>query len=141
MPPHSAACPAAGKRGSGSPIHARRRRHGLTSVVSRTRDRRDRRLDVRRVPACGSGRDVGTHDGSEGVAAVVAKDANTLVVTYKDTQPFFYQWGVGTEAGVLSKAQYSGCVGDKAKNCPADLKPIGTGPYKLVDFKPGDVVT
>ena len=82
-----------------------------------------------------------TDDRCEGVASVVAKDPTTLVVTYKDAQPFFYQWGVGTEGGVLQKAQYSGCVGDKAKNCPADLKPIGTGPYKLVDFKPGDVVT
>src|SRR5207237_3333589 len=33
------------------------------------------------------------------------------------------------------------CVAEKAKNCPADLKPIGTGPYKIDTFKPGDTVT
>lgn len=82
-----------------------------------------------------------TDDRCEGVKSVEAKDPTTLVVSYTDTNPFFYQWGVGTEAGVLQKAQFKDCVGEKAKDCPGNLKPIGTGPYKLVDFKPGDVVT
>ena len=82
-----------------------------------------------------------TSDRCEGVASVVAKDPTTVVVTYKESNPFFYQWGAGLEAGIIQKAQYANCVGDKAKNCPADLKPIGTGPYMVSDFKPGDVVT
>ena len=32
-------------------------------------------------------------------------------------------------------------VGTGAKDAPFNLKPIGTGPYKVSDFKPGDVVT
>jgi peptide/nickel transport system substrate-binding protein len=32
-------------------------------------------------------------------------------------------------------------MGDAAANCPANLAPVGTGPYKVSDFKPGDVVT
>ena len=81
-----------------------------------------------------------TADRCEIVSSVTAKDPNTVVVTYKETNPFYYSWGVGTSGGILQQAQYKSCVGDAAKNCPADLKPIGTGPYKVTDFKPGDTV-
>ena len=77
----------------------------------------------------------------EGVASVTAKDDQTVVITYKDANPFYYQWGVGGGSLILQEAQYKGCVGAAAKNCPADQKPIGTGPYKVDNFKPGDTVT
>jgi peptide/nickel transport system substrate-binding protein len=76
-----------------------------------------------------------------GVDSVVPKDDTTVVVTYKDTQPFYYQWGVGGSNMVLQEAQYKSCVGVAAKTCAADQKPIGTGPYKVDTFKPGDTVT
>lgn len=76
-----------------------------------------------------------------GVDSVVAKDDATVVITYKDTQPFYYQWGVGGGNLILQEAQYKSCVGAAAKNCAADLKPIGTGAYKVDTFKPGDTVT
>jgi peptide/nickel transport system substrate-binding protein len=84
-----------------------------------------------------------TESSTEGVKSVVAKDANTIVVTYDAPNPNVYQYGVGyvSNGGILQKAQYAGCTGAKAKDCPADLKPIGTGPYMLDTFKPGDVVT
>ena len=75
------------------------------------------------------------------VKSVTAPDANTAVVTYNAANANFYSWGVGTTEGILQQAQFKDCVGTKAKDCPANLKPIGTGPYKLVDFKPGDVVS
>jgi peptide/nickel transport system substrate-binding protein len=81
-----------------------------------------------------------TFDSCEGVKSVTAKDPNTAVVTYAQANPFFFQWGVGTSGGILQKAQYANCIGEKAKDCPSDLKPTGTGPYKLDSFKPGDVV-
>ena len=84
-----------------------------------------------------------TESATEGVKSVVAKDANTVVVTYTAPNPNVYQFGVGyvSNGGILQKAQYANCSGAKAKDCPADLKPIGTGPYVLDTFKPGDVVT
>jgi len=82
-----------------------------------------------------------TIDRCEGVKSVTAKDANTAVVTYKEPQPFYYQWGVGDAGTILQKAQYANCLGAKAKDCAADQKPIGTGPYKVREFKAGDVVT
>jgi len=82
-----------------------------------------------------------TFSACDGVASVVPKDANTVVVTYADTNPFFYQWGVGGNTPILQEKQYASCVGAAAKNCAADQKPIGTGPYKVDTFKPGDTVT
>ena len=77
----------------------------------------------------------------EGVKSVTAKDPNTAVVTYDSPNPNFYQWGVGFNTVILQKAQYANCLGEKAKDCPADQKPIGTGPYKVNTFKQGDVIT
>jgi len=81
-----------------------------------------------------------TNTYCEGVKSVVSKDPTTVVVTYKETQPFYFQWGVGGGTLILQKAQYANCLGEKAKDCTADQKPIGTGPYKVNTFKPGDVV-
>ncbi|HLZ47190.1 MAG TPA: peptide ABC transporter substrate-binding protein [Candidatus Limnocylindria bacterium] len=82
-----------------------------------------------------------TSDNTEGVKSVVAKDANTVVITYDAPNPNFYQWGVGTCCGILQKKQFSDYTGAKLKDAPGNLKPIGTGPYMVTDFKPGDVVS
>jgi peptide/nickel transport system substrate-binding protein len=76
----------------------------------------------------------------EGVKSVTAKDPNTVIVTYAAPQPFYFQWGVGGSTLILQKAQYANCLGAKAKDCTADQKPIGTGPYKVNNFKAGDNV-
>ncbi len=78
----------------------------------------------------------------EDIASVTAKDPNTVVVTFKaPTANYWGEFGVGPSEGVLQKAQFANCVGAAAKDCPANQKPIGTGPYKLASFKAGDVVT
>ncbi len=77
----------------------------------------------------------------DSVASVTAKDPNTVVVKYKQPNANYWDWGTGSTEGILQKAQFASCVGAAAKDCPANLKPVGTGPYKLVDFKPGDVVS
>ncbi len=70
----------------------------------------------------------------------VSKDASTVVVTHAAAQPFYLQWGAGTSGEVLSSIAWKDCLGEKAKTCPVDQKPIGTGPYKVREFKPGDVI-
>jgi peptide/nickel transport system substrate-binding protein len=84
---------------------------------------------------------VSTSDAAEGVKSVVAKDANTVVVTYNAPTPNFYQWGVGTCCYILQKKQFEAFQGEKLKDAPGNLKPIGTGPYVVDVFKSGDVVT
>jgi peptide/nickel transport system substrate-binding protein len=82
-----------------------------------------------------------TFDRCDGVQSVVARDSNTAVLTYRSPHPFVFQWGVGASGAILQKDQYKLCVGTKAATCEADRRPIGTGPYKVRDFKGSDVVT
>lgn len=41
---------------------------------------------------------------------------------------------------VLPKKHFSAYTGTKSREAPANLKPVGTGPYRLVEFRPGDFV-
>lgn len=82
-----------------------------------------------------------TFDRCDNLESVVARDANTVVVTYRSPNPYVFQWGVGAQGTVLQKHQFQSCFGAKAADCAADKKPIGTGPYKVRDFMAGDVAT
>lgn len=76
-----------------------------------------------------------------GIDKVEAKDATTVVVTWKEPNPNPYQVFTGALGQIIQKAQFQDYLGAKAKDAPGNLKPIGTGPYKVREFKPGDVVT
>ena len=41
---------------------------------------------------------------------------------------------------IIPKHLFDAYKGAKSREAPANLKPVGTGPYKFVDFKPGDMV-
>jgi len=41
---------------------------------------------------------------------------------------------------IIPKHLFAEFKGAKSREAPANLKPVGTGPYKFVDFKPGDIV-
>jgi peptide/nickel transport system substrate-binding protein len=90
---------------------------------------------------CNEATNASTFGVCEGLKSVTAKDPNTVVVEWTNSNPFYFQWGVGFNTLILQKAQYSSCIGAAAANCPADQKPIGMGPYKVREFKAGDVVT
>ena len=79
-------------------------------------------------------------DDTIGVKSVVATDAGTVVISYAQPNPNFYQWGVGITDGILQRSQFGTFIGEKAKDAPGNLRPVGTGPYRIVDFRPGDVV-
>jgi peptide/nickel transport system substrate-binding protein len=78
---------------------------------------------------------------ADGVTNVEAQGPNIVVVTFKDPNPYPYQLFVSIESVILQKKQFEPFMGEKAKDAPGNVAPIGTGPYKVVDFKPGDVVT
>ena len=41
---------------------------------------------------------------------------------------------------IIPKHLFGPYAGAKSREAPTNLKPVGTGPYKFVDFKPGDIV-
>ena len=47
-----------------------------------------------------------TSYATEGVRSVIARDANTVVVTYNAPNPNVYQWGVGACCLILQKKQF-----------------------------------
>ncbi|MFN8473211.1 MAG: peptide ABC transporter substrate-binding protein [Anaerolineae bacterium] len=78
---------------------------------------------------------------TQGIDKVEAVDKNTVKITFKEATATPYQIFVGNLSPIIQKKQFQDYMGTKAKDAPGNLKPIGTGPYKVDDFKPGDVIT
>lgn len=78
----------------------------------------------------------------EDVVNVEAIDDLTVLVTFGAPKPFPYGPFTSSASPVLQKAQFEECVGAAAQGCAeANTGPIGTGPFKVVDFRANDVVT
>ena len=75
------------------------------------------------------------------IQSVKALDRHTVKITFTVAKPFPYAAFVGYNSPILQKAQFAGCQGAKAQECTEqNFHPIGTGPFKVVDFKPNDVI-
>ena len=76
------------------------------------------------------------------IASVEAVDDRSVKITYTVPKPFPYGPFVGAESPVIQEAQFKDCLGPKAPECTEqNFHPIGTGPFRVVDFKANDVVT
>ena len=67
-------------------------------------------------------------------------DAHTIRLSFTKPTPNWYEALVSSYGAVLPQHVFGAYVGARAREAPANLKPVGTGPYKFVDFKPGDSV-
>ena len=67
-------------------------------------------------------------------------DSHTVRVRFKKPTPFWADAFVGTRGMLIPKHLFGPYVGAKSREAPANLKPVGTGPYRFTDFKPGDMV-
>ena len=47
---------------------------------------------------------------------------------------------VGPNGLIIPQHLFEPYAGDKSREAPANLRPIGTGPYRFKDFKPGDMI-
>ena len=78
--------------------------------------------------------------GSYKDVKVKAIDAYTVQVDYAKASPFWADPFVGPRGMIIPKHLFEGYKGAKSRDAPNNLKPVGTGPYKFVDFTPGDMV-
>src|SRR5438309_3924289 len=67
-------------------------------------------------------------------------DPLTVRVRFKKPTPFWADAFVGINGMIIPKHLFEPYKGANSRAAPADLKPIGTGPYRFVEFKPGDLV-
>jgi len=68
-------------------------------------------------------------------------DSHTVKLVFAKPQPFWFDAFCGYRGMIIPKHVFEPFKGGKSREAPANLKPVGTGPYRFVDFKPGDVVT
>jgi len=67
-------------------------------------------------------------------------DSHTVRVIYPRPTPFWAEAFTGSFGPILPKHVFEAFMGAKSRENPANVKPVGTGPYKFVDFKPGDMI-
>jgi peptide/nickel transport system substrate-binding protein len=72
----------------------------------------------------------------ENIRRINKLNDHTIKVVFTEPTSFWY---FDERGHILPKHLFAEYKGANARNAPYNLKPVGTGPYKLVEFKPGDV--
>ncbi|HEY4987131.1 MAG TPA: peptide ABC transporter substrate-binding protein [Bradyrhizobium sp.] len=67
-------------------------------------------------------------------------DDLTVRIKFEKPTPFWASAFVGAPGAIIPKHLFADYKGDKSRDAPNNLKPVGTGPYKFVEFKPADLV-
>ncbi len=74
------------------------------------------------------------------ISEVEVVDEHTITFKFEEPNPAWATAFAGSFSGaVLPKHLLADSVGAEARNAPFNLSPIGTGPYKVTEFRPGDV--
>jgi peptide/nickel transport system substrate-binding protein len=81
-----------------------------------------------------------TTAGTYNTIKVEKVDGLTVKILFSKPTPNWADAFVGFRGMIVPKHLFEAYKGAKAREAPANLKPVGTGPYKFVDFKPGDLV-
>ena len=70
------------------------------------------------------------------IARVDKLDAHTVKIVHKAPTPFW----ANAFRSVIPKHVFGHFKGGRSREAEANLKPVGTGGYRIVEFKPGDLV-
>ena len=77
----------------------------------------------------------------DGVSSVETVDNLTVKVNFSEPKPNPYGPFVGGQSPIIQAAQFANCLGANAPNCTdANFGPIGTGPFRVTNFSPNDVI-
>jgi peptide/nickel transport system substrate-binding protein len=67
-------------------------------------------------------------------------DDFTVRVHFAQPTPFWADAYVGSRGMIIPKHKFKDFVGDKSRDAPTNLTPVGTSAYRFVEFRPGDMV-
>ena len=74
----------------------------------------------------------------QGIERIERIDDHTVKIVFKRPTPYWADAFCSAAGMVLPRHVFEAFRGGKSREAPANLKPVGTGPYRFVDFKPGD---
>ena len=74
------------------------------------------------------------------IARIEKLDTHTVKIVFKTPTPFWSAPFCGPTGMIVPKHLFEPFKGAKSREAPTNLKPVGTGAYRFVDFKPGDIV-
>jgi peptide/nickel transport system substrate-binding protein len=74
------------------------------------------------------------------IASVDTPDDYTVKLTFKQPNPAGFEIFAGRNGMIIPEHIFRETMGADSRNAPANLTPVGTGPYKVTEFRPGDVV-
>jgi len=74
------------------------------------------------------------------ISKIETPDPYTVKLVFNKPQPFWADAFCGARGQIIPKHHFDAYRGAKSREAPTNLKPVGTGAFRFVDFKPGDVV-
>ncbi|HUG15052.1 MAG TPA: peptide ABC transporter substrate-binding protein [Thermomicrobiales bacterium] len=76
----------------------------------------------------------------ESITSIDTPDDLTVVFNFGEPNPAWFTPFVGALGMILPKHLFEDFIGTAARDAPINLAPVGTGPYKVREFRAGDVV-
>ncbi|SFA79576.1 peptide/nickel transport system substrate-binding protein [Poseidonocella pacifica] len=77
----------------------------------------------------------------DGISSIDILDERSIKITFEQPTPYPYSAFIGAQTPIIQKAQFENCLGERAPECTeANFNPIGTGPFRVTDFRPNDVI-
>ena len=76
----------------------------------------------------------------QGIDRIERIDDHTVKVVFKRPTPYWADAFCSAAGMVLPRHVFEPFRGGRSREAAANLRPVGTGPYRFLDFKPGDVL-
>lgn len=81
-----------------------------------------------------------TQDAYGEVETVETPDEHTVVVRFREPTPRWFAPFTDFNGRIVPEHLLRDYTGDRASDAPYNLRPVGTGPFMVREFRPGDVV-